>query len=478
MRILHRVVGATVCLISLGAASCVPQTTPARNNTTANVRANGATRAEIRTRLDRLVRDLHDRGLFDGAVVVGDGRDVVWEQGFGYADIGRKIEFDADTAVDGASLAKTFTAALVLGLSGEGRLRLDDPIRVWLPELPYPAITWRHLLSHSSGVPVLDYDYFDKWLPANEVRTTESLLGVLAAQRPALAFAPGTAFEYSSLGYDLAALAAARLSRSTYAELLKTHIFEPLGFTSAFVRPGRLSDFPGIRTLAYRRHGETPVPHDVFDFEGFHGGSNVYLSARELHLWNASFLEKPTLSAAALTVALQPARIGAAESRLTLGSWYRSPDAAAAWYSGHLQGFHSEVFRDVRTRSSVVYVSNNTLELWLQKALVRAIRSIVAGGDTAPLAAPPIADISPDTSQRLVGAWVTPDGERLVVERASDHLALRLKDVSYRMVQVDPRAFYVPGTDMMVGIAADSVGVPIRLYISSNLDERWCERAR
>lgn len=84
---------------------------------------------------------------------------------------------------------------------------------------------------------VLDYDFFDKWLPPGEVRTTESLLGVLAAQKPALAFAPGTAFEYSSFGYDLAALAAARVARSTYAELLKARVFDPLGVTSAFVHP-------------------------------------------------------------------------------------------------------------------------------------------------------------------------------------------------------------------------------------------------
>ena len=169
--------------------------------------------------------------------MVADGRDVVWDRGFGYAHLENKIPFTADTAIDGASLAKTFTAALVLALSGEGRLRLDDPVRRSLPELPYPTITWRHLLSHSSGLPVLDYDYFDKWLPANEVRTTESLLGVLGAQRPALSFAPGTAFEYSSFGYDLAALAAARVARSTYAELLTLRLFQPLGVTSAFVRP-------------------------------------------------------------------------------------------------------------------------------------------------------------------------------------------------------------------------------------------------
>jgi CubicO group peptidase (beta-lactamase class C family) len=429
-------------------------------------------------RLDALVGRLHDAGLFDGAVVVGKGREVVWARGVGDANRERQVPFTADTAVDGGSLAKTFTAALVLQLRAEGRLELDAPVQRWLPELPYPAITWRHLLSHSSGLPVLDYDYFDGWLPANQVRTIESLLGVLATQRPALAFAPGSAFEYSSFGYDLAALAAARVERSTFAGVLQMRILDPLGLTSAFVRPARLFDFRGTRTRGYRRAGDALVPNDVFDYEAFHGGSNVYISARDLHVWNASFVDGPTISRAALQAALQPARIGAAESRLTLGSWYRSEDATAFWYSGHLQGFHSEVFRDLRAGWSVVYVSNNTLAPWLQKALVRAIRSILAGADVAPPAPPPTVALSREQHSRLAGRWQLSDGERLSIERAGDHLAFHRHGVAYRMVPVDPRTFYVPGADVMVGFAGQGGGPPARIHVASNVDERWGARER
>ena len=125
-----------------------------------------------------------------------------------------------------------------------------------------------------------------------------------------------------------------------------------------------------------------------------------------------------------------------------------------------------------------MYVSNNTLEPWLQKALVRAIRSILAGREVPPLAAPAIDDIARDSYGTLIGRWVTSDGERLTVERSGDHLALGWKAVSYRMVQVDHRTFYVPGADVMVGFGGSSVGAPARLYVSSALDERWSARAR
>ena len=447
-------------MIALAAAACGAAVSPARNAV---------------VQIDALVADLHQRGLFDGAVVVGDARSILYEQGFGDANIERGVAFTPDTPADGASLAKTFTAALLLALQSEGRLKLDDPVQRYLPELPYGDITLRHLLSHSSGLPVADYDYFDPFLPKSEVRTTERLVAVLNEQRPALRFAPGTAFEYSSFGYDVAALAAGRAAASTYAALLRERVFGPLGITSAFVRPGRFADFPGVRSLGYRRANGKPELNDVFEGEGFHGGSNIYISARDLHRWNLSFLTSPVLEPSALSAALDFARIGTAESGLTLGNWYRTPDSSAFWYSGHLQGFHSEVFRDMRARQSIVYVSNNTMPSWLQKAFVRAINAILDGADAPMMNGPAVDDVAPEDLAALTGTWKA-EGEPPSIERTGDHLSMMHNGVGYRMVQVERRMFYVPGLDCMVGFAKNPSGAFTKLYISSNVSERWASR--
>ena len=428
-----------------------------------------ATDADVAPRLDALFRDLHERGLFDGAVVVANADRIVWEHGIGFANAERQVRFTPDTPADGASLAKTFTAALVLGLQAQGKLDLDAPARRLLPELPYPEITLRHLLSHSSGIPVLDYDYFDKLIPPDRIRTTEGLLAVIAEQNPPLAFEPGTAFEYSSFGYDLAALAAGRAAGKPYAELLHERFFQPLGIDSAFVRPGRLSAFPGIRTLGYRRDSGTLVLNEVFDFEGFHGGSNIYISARDLHQWNASLFDK------APPLALQFARIDNHPSGLTLGSWYRTDDGSAFWYSGHLQGFHSEVFRDVRSRRSIVYVSNNTIEPWMQKGVIRAVSAILDGHDSRPLMPPATDDVRKEERESLAGAWVLPDGTTFTIEDSNGRIDVRQNEVRYRMVQISPRAFYVPGLDWMIGFARDSNSFD-RIHVESNVREQWGQR--
>jgi len=433
-------------------------------------------RDPLRARLERLVDVLHRAGRFDGAVVVSDATGVLFERGCGWADAERQAPFTPDTPTDGASLAKTFTAALVLGLAAEGVLDVEAPVQRWLPELPYPDVTLRHLLSHSSGIPVRDYDFFDADLPSGAVRTTESLLRILAARHPPPAWPPGTAFEYSSFCYDLAALAASRAGKASYFDLLKERFFEPLTMSSAFARPGRFGDFPGIRTRGYRHEGDGLVPNDVFDGEAFHGGSNLYISARDLDRWNGSFLRAPRLSPEALAAARTPATIGSGTSGLTLGSWYRRPDATAFWYSGHLQGFHSEVFRDLRRGWSVVYTSNNTIDPWMQKGLVRAIVAALEGEEPMTPAIPAVEAIAKEDRAEIAGRYEMPDGDALAIETVAGRVFALRAGVRYEAFAIAPEAFYVPGLDLVLGFARAAEGGGWRMFLSSNTDEGWWPR--
>ncbi len=424
-------------------------------------------------RLDRLVSGLHERGLFDGAVVVGDEAGVIWAKGFGFANAAAGVPFTPDTPSDSASLAKTFTSALVIQLDHEGTLDLDAPVQQWLPELPYPAITLRHLLSHSSALPFVDYGEFDALLPPDQVRTTEVLLGVIAAQQRPLTLQPGTAFEYNSLGFDLAALAASRAAGKPFGALLEERFFEPLGITSAFLRPGRLSEFPGTRTVGYRRRDGALELHEVFDHEAFHGGSNIYISALDLHRWNAAFLGESPLSKEARDASLRPARVGGHPSGVTLGSWYSTGRAFS--YSGHLQGFHSEVYRDVRAGRSIVYVSNNTIEPWVQHGLVRSINAIL-DGDESDLEQPATDDVAEDERPSLAGEWKYGSGEVLTIESRGTALNALRGGVRCQIFPVSPRAFYVPGFDLMLGFSKDNSGSFSRMHVSSNFEAQWATR--
>jgi len=93
------------------------------------------------------------------AVILKDG-DVLWTQGFGYADVERRLPATPDTLYHIASLTKTFTAILVLQLVEQGKLDLDAPVSRYVSEITDDRVRIKHLLSHTSeGTPGEEFSY-------------------------------------------------------------------------------------------------------------------------------------------------------------------------------------------------------------------------------------------------------------------------------------------------------------------------------
>jgi CubicO group peptidase (beta-lactamase class C family) len=419
----------------------------------------------IAASLDGMFRELHERQLFSGAVVVSRESSLLFSAGYGLADIDRGIAFTPDTPTDGASLAKTFTADLVLRLAAARKLDLDAPVERYLPDFPYHDVTLRHLLSHSSGL-LSDYGYFDAFFKPGEPRTTDAMVGVVARERPPLAFPPGSAFEYSSFAYDVAALVAARVEGTTLAELMRRRYFAPLGLTSAFLRPARLGDFPGVRTRAYEREHDEWRPNEVFEDEAFHGGSNIYISVRDLDRWNRSLL-----SARPPSGSLEPARVGDGISGLTYGSWYHANGGDLLWYAGHLQGFHTRMLRERSSGIAIVYTSNTTIPSWLQPAIMRAIRDVVAGRKPEAFVAPDVTLLSRSDVAQATGRWTLPGGD-FTTEVRDGRLYVQQDSVTYRAFPAGPGYFYVPGLDYVLAYRRDDQ----TLLVSTNLELRQLRR--
>lgn len=326
-------------------------------------------------RADGLMQDLADRRLFQGAVVVGRAGRIEYTAGFGFADIGQHRPFTPDTPTDGASIAKTFTAAALLQLSNEGRLDLETPVRAVLPAYPHAGTRVRHLLAHSAGLP--GYGWLDTRVTPGEPRTNAGHLALIARDAPAPAFAPGSAFAYDNVAYDVAAMVLERVTGSSYASVVAQRMAGPLGL-AAFVRPARLADWPGLRTRGYRRAATGWQDHDALDLEGFHGGGNIYLSARDLYRWAAGY--RDLVGPDVLRAAISPARLDdGRRTGLSLGSWYVSSDGQRRHYTGHHNGFHNFAYADDARGLAIAWVANDAPPWWLQSALGRALIAVAEG---------------------------------------------------------------------------------------------------
>lgn len=185
--------------------------------------------------IDKLYRDYAAQrnipGLGFGVVV--DGK-LVYGKGVGFADLDTKRPATPQSQFRIASMTKSLTAMAIVKLRDEGKLRLDDPASLYVPELRQlkpittdaPAITVRHLLTHAAGFPE-DNPWGDRQLADSEAEFTQFLKGGVSVSN-----APGVAYEYANLGFALLGRIITNVTRQPYQQYITNAILKPLGMNS------------------------------------------------------------------------------------------------------------------------------------------------------------------------------------------------------------------------------------------------------
>jgi CubicO group peptidase (beta-lactamase class C family) len=260
----------------------------------------------------------------------------------------------------------------------DGKLRYDTPLTAIFPEFPAwgRAITIRHLLTHTGGLP----DYEDlmsggPWTAQHQIQDAEAL--ALIERQPHGKFAPGTSWSYSNSGFVVLGLVAAKASGKSFPEFLHERIFAPLHMTNtvAFVN--------GRNTVANRAYGHTRrkefVETDQSDTSATLGDGGIYSSPEDLARWDDALTKHTLLSEEEMKGALTPVTLngGAAtfwpkepnEDNLAPGKpvaygfgWFVDPyqGRARMWHTGTTTGFHTVIERFPEQRLSIIVLSNRT----------------------------------------------------------------------------------------------------------------------
>lgn len=150
-----------------------------------------------------------------------------------------------DTPFRIASLTKAFTAAVILQLSAEGKVKLDEPVAKVLTPWPdaWKEVSVRQLLNHTSGIP--SYTSQPDFVARIGEPTTPADLLARTAKLP-LKFAPGTSFEYNNSGYVVLGMIAEALDKKPMAEVLKTRLFGPLGMEKTYLNVAKAPEALGL----------------------------------------------------------------------------------------------------------------------------------------------------------------------------------------------------------------------------------------
>jgi D-alanyl-D-alanine carboxypeptidase len=222
--------------------------------------------AVMEHKVDDLGQRLHALKRTPGLAIgiVEDGR-IVYARGFGLANLQSAQRFDASTQTYVGAVSKEFTAAAVLILRDDGKLKLDDKVTKYVPELTVAKdVTIRQLLNHSSGLPDpsnapgIDRDR------THSVKLSDL---IAAANRLKPQSPPGAQYHENNFDYMIAGLVVERASGVPLSDYLQQHIFIPLIMNETFLA------------------GDTGIASD--HAVGYTGSPDHYLRART---WDPAWL--------------------------------------------------------------------------------------------------------------------------------------------------------------------------------------------
>ena len=301
--------------------------------------------------IDRLMRD------YDGAVpgasvlVLRDGAPVA-QRSYGLADLESHTPATPATNYRLASMTKQFTATAVLLLAEAGKLKLDDPVRRWLPELPEAAsaVTLRQLLSHTGGL--IDYEDF---VPDDAPQVHDADVLALLARQDRVYFAAGSAYRYSNSGYALLSLIVERASGQRFAAYLREHIFEPLGMTATVAYENGVSTV-ATRAFGYTAHSGSWARTDQSSTSAVLGDGGIYSSIDDLAKWDAALYDDRLLSRKSRDLAFTPATHTDNPS-VDYGYGWRIT-GETLWHSGETRGFRNVILRYPQRRLTIIVLSN------------------------------------------------------------------------------------------------------------------------
>lgn len=191
-----------------------------------------STQATITSLFNQHAAANHLPGLAFGVMLHGKW---VYTGTTGYSNVEQKIPVTPQSVFRMASMTKSFTAMAVLQLRDRGKLNLDDAAQKWLPQLAAvklpggsPALTIRHLLTHGGGLP-----QDDPW-GDRQLADTDAELVRLIQSGFTFSTVPGTAYEYSNLGYALLGKIVSAVSGQPYQQYITQNILKPLGMNQTY----------------------------------------------------------------------------------------------------------------------------------------------------------------------------------------------------------------------------------------------------
>ena len=302
--------------------------------------------------IDRLMSTLHQRGQFNGAILVASHGQIIYRKGFGKSNFQTREAFTPETPSDVGSVTKPFTAIAIMMLAGQKKVAYNDPVSKYILEFSKSVhlsqVTLRQLLNHTSGIP----DYGDLGVDDSGL-DQHALISAILEKEDLLANS-GLKYRYSNPGYALLAAVVERVSGKAFSDFLGNEVFERLGMSKTFVYDSPQKKLAHT-AVGYGQFGgvddgrPTAVPGD--------GG--VYSTVDDLFKWDQALYTDRLVSQSALADAFTPGAVEEGTSTYGFGWNVEEKNAGKyVWHTGSHAGFRAFMGRGLGNRVTIIMLTN------------------------------------------------------------------------------------------------------------------------
>jgi CubicO group peptidase (beta-lactamase class C family) len=327
--------------------------------------------AVSKAQIDQIFGELKSVRAPGAAVLAIKNGNIVFERGYGVADLRSFRKIDAHTNFRLASCTKQFTAMSIMLLVHDGKLHYENRLTDVFPDFPEygKSITIRNLLNHTSGL--LDYEDLMEKSSADasggNFRQIKDA-GVLAIlkQQKTTKFPPGTKWDYSNSGYAVLAMVVEKASGQPFGNFLHDRIFAPLKMdeTVAYEK--------GTNTVSKRAYGHTREggawrEMDQSPTSAVLGDGGIYSSLDDLAKWDQALAHHVLLSEAEMAPAITPVKVPDNSVQEPDGTpaaygfgWFLNSYKGhrRVWHYGETVGFRTTIQRFVDDKLTIIVLCN------------------------------------------------------------------------------------------------------------------------
>jgi CubicO group peptidase (beta-lactamase class C family) len=424
--------------------------------------------AQDAARMDEVVQTYVRDNTFMGAVLVARGSDVILSKGYGSANLEWNIPNTPATKFRLGSITKQFTAASILLLEERGKLKLDDPIKKYVPDAPvaWDAITIFNLLTHTSGIP--NFTGLPEYKSLQLVDTPVVKTIATVRDKP-LDFVPGEKMSYSNSGYIVLGYVIERITGGSYEKFVTDNIFTPLGMKD--------SGYDSNTAIIPRRAaGYTPSPTGRVNAGFVHmsipyAAGALYSTSEDLLRWEQGLFGGKLISAASLAKMTTPFK-----SDYALGVMVQTAGGRkVVQHGGGIEGFNTFLAYYPDDKLTVAVLAN--LNGQAPDQIAAKLATLAHGGVVQTTAERKEIALPVTTLSKYVGTYELAPGVNMMVRLAGDQLTTQLTGQPQLPLFAESETkFFLRVVDAQVEFFTDATGAVTHAVMHQNGRERKVPR--